>query len=61
MGPTYEGDTSGVSYITQNEPAETSSSNQPSFFKLFGVVGLEFLAVFISIAILVGSIKKFLG
>lgn len=61
MGPTYEGDTSGVSYITQNEPAETSSSNQPSFFKLFGVVGLEFLAVFIGIAILVGSIKKILG
>lgn len=57
LGPSYEGDTSGISYISKSEPAQ-NSSNQLSAWRLLLVAILEGAAVIVVIIIIVKAIKS---
>lgn len=57
LGPSYEGDTSGVSYVSKSEPAE-NSSNQPSAWRLLLAAILQGAAVIVVIIIMVKVIKS---
>lgn len=61
MGPNYEGDTSGISYINKSEPAQKSDGNQPSYLSVLGWAGIEFFGIAASIAIMGFALKKFIS